>query len=177
MRPAVTSARAPSPPRRTPRPSPAAPRPSFLRSLTHTSPTADSPPPTPRPADASRREAISAVSGLTESFVDAVNLGVVDVFENQKRIESDARALRDKSAKFARVTGEWVAIVDGFDAELRKIGDFERWIRAVEFDLDNITGVVERVARRRGECEEGDDARGEARDDVDDDPSEGDARR
>lgn len=117
------------------------------------------------------------MSGLTESFVDAVNLGVVDVFENQKRIESDARALRDKSAKFARVTGEWVAIVDGFDAELRKIGDFERWIRAVEFDLDNITGVVERVARRRGECEEGDDARGEARDAVDDDPSEGDARR
>ncbi len=119
------------------------------------------------------------MSGLTESFVDAVNLGVVDVFENQKRIESDARALRDKSAKFARVTGEWVAIVDGFDAELRKIGDFERWIRAVEFDLDNITGVVERVARRRGECEEGDDARGEARDDVDDpsEDDEGDARR
>ena len=105
-----------------------------------------------------------------------MNLGVVDVFENQKRIESDARALRDKSAKFARaVTGEWVAIVDGFDAELRKIGDFERWIRAVEFDLDNITGVVERVARRRGNARRATTRGGEARDDVADDPSEGNA--
>ena len=62
---------------------------------------------------------------LTEALVDTVNSGVVDVFENQKRIEEEARALKVKSAKFASVTSEWVRIVQGFDAELREIGDFE----------------------------------------------------
>ena len=91
---------------------------------------------------------MDAVSGLTEALVDTVNSGVVDVFENQKRIEEEARALKVKSAKFARVTSEWVRIVQGFDAELREIGDFEGWIKAMEFDLNNLAGVMEDVAKQ-----------------------------
>ena len=91
---------------------------------------------------------MDAVSGLTEALVDTVNSGVVDVFENQKRIEEEARALKVKSAKFASVTSEWVRIVQGFDAELREIGDFEGWIKAMEFDLNNLTGMMEDVAKQ-----------------------------
>ncbi len=65
-----------------------------------------------------------------------------------QRIEEEARALKVKSAKFARVTSEWVRIVQGFDAELREIGDFEGWIKAMEFDLNNLAGVMEDVAKQ-----------------------------
>ena len=92
---------------------------------------------------------MDAVSGLTEALVDTVDSGVVDVFEKQKRIEEEARALKVKSAKFARVTSEWVPrSAQGFDAELREIGDFEGWIKAMEFDLNNLAGVMEDVAKQ-----------------------------
>jgi hypothetical protein len=71
------------------------------------------PPPSLHVAEVSRRSALNAVSGLTESLVDTVNSGVVDVFENQKKIEEEARELQGKSAKFARVTSEWVRILNG----------------------------------------------------------------
>lgn len=86
------------------------------------------------------------MSALTESLVDTVNSGVVEVFENQKKIEEEARELQAKSAKFARVTSEWVRILNSFDKELREIGDFENWIKSIEFDLNNLTGVMEYVA-------------------------------
>ena len=41
------------------------------------------------------------------------NSGVVDVFENQKKIEEEARELQGKAVKFARVTTEWVRILNG----------------------------------------------------------------
>ena len=37
-------------------------------------------------------------------------------------------------------------ILNGFDKELREIGDFENWIKSIEFDLNNLTGVMEYVA-------------------------------
>lgn len=100
----------------------------------------------PRRSEVSRRSALNAVSGLTESLVDTVNGGVVEVFETQKQIEEEARELQGKCAKFAWVTGEWVRILQGFDKELREIGDFENWIKSIEFDLNNLTGVMEYVA-------------------------------
>ena len=120
--------------------------PSFVRSRHRRLTPPLSPP--PRFPELSRRSAMDAVSGLTEALVDTVNSGVVDVFENQKRIEEEARALKVKSAKFASVTSEWVRIVQGFDAELREIGDFEGWIKAMEFDLNNLTGMMEDVAKQ-----------------------------
>mgnify|MGYP001967710447 FL=1 len=109
--------------------------------------------PTPRPlplpsAEISRDAALASVSGLTEQVVDAVNAGTVEVFENQKRVEEQARELRRKGAKFAGVTSEWVRIVRGFDDDLREIGDFEGWIKRVELDLNNLTQAMKKVAEQ-----------------------------
>lgn len=96
----------------------------------------------------SRDAALASVSGLTEQMVDAVNAGTVEVFENQKRVEEQARELRRKGAKFAGVTSEWVRIVRGFDDDLREIGDFEGWIKRVELDLNNLTQAMKKVAEQ-----------------------------
>jgi hypothetical protein len=80
----------------------------------------------------------------------------VEVFENQKRVEEQARELRRKGAKFAGVTSEWVRIVRGFDDDLREIGDFEGWIKRVEFDLNNLTEAMKKVAEQgTGDAPEG----------------------
>ena len=74
------------------------------------------------------------MSGLTESLIDTVNGGVADVFEEQKQIDGEARALRAKSQKFAQVTGEWVRIVEGFDERLRA-STAEAWNRLISVTL------------------------------------------
>ena len=96
---------------------------------------------------ASRRSAMDAVSGLTEALVDTVDSGVVDVFENQKAHRGGGQGAQGQVRQVCRVT-----LVGphrpGFDAELREIGDFEGWIKAMEFDLNNLAGVMEDVAKQ-----------------------------
>jgi hypothetical protein len=48
-----------------------------------------------------------------------------------------------------------VRIVEGFDERLRGIGDFETWIKKIEFDLNHLGGVLEDIAKRGAEGAEG----------------------
>ena len=133
---------------------PELPFPVLPASINSTDPAA--PFPFPSNTETSRDAALTSVSGLTEQVVDAVNAGTVEVFENQKRVEEQARELRRKGAKFAGVTSEWVRIVRGFDDDLREIGDFEGWIKHVEFDLNNLTEAMKKVAEQgTGDAPEG----------------------
>ena len=44
----------------------------------------------------------------------------------------------------------------GFDDDLREIGDFEGWIKRVEFDLNNLTEAMKKVAEQgTGDAPEG----------------------
>ena len=37
---------------------------------------------------------------------------------------------------------------EGFDDDLREIGDFEGWIKRVELDLNNLTQAMKKVAEQ-----------------------------
>jgi hypothetical protein len=82
-------------------------------------------------------------------LVNTLNGGLADVFEDQKRIAQEALHLKSKSQKFANVTGEWVTIVEGFDARLVAIGNFEAWIKKIEFDLNNLGGAMGKVLTKQ----------------------------
>ena len=97
--------------------------------------------------DVNRREALSAVSNLTDALVDAVNSGVVEVFENQKRVEDEARELLTQATRFQKQTAQWVTSLHTFDQELREIGDFENWLKSMEHDLNNLGSALERIAK------------------------------
>ncbi len=71
------------------------------------------------------------------------------MFEDQKRIAQEALHLKSKSQKFANVSGEWVTIVEGFDARLVAIGNFEAWIKKIEFDLNNLGGAMGKVLTKQ----------------------------
>ena len=52
------------------------------------------------------------MSALTNSLTDSVNHGVVEVFENQKRVEEAARALNETSSKFRERSQAWATSLE-----------------------------------------------------------------
>ena len=59
------------------------------------------------------------------------------------------------------ITLQWTRFLNNFDDALRGIGDFERWVKEVEFDLNNLTGVMKYVEEgaeeERGGADAGDE--------------------
>jgi hypothetical protein len=90
-----------------------------------------------------RREALMSTSALTEALTDSVNAGVVDVFENQKKVEDAARELSDAAGVLKVEASAWARDLESFDKELRAIGDFENWVKAMEHDLATLAGALE----------------------------------
>ena len=90
-----------------------------------------------------RREALMSTSALTEALTDNVNAGVVDVFENQKKVEDAARELSDAAGVLKVEASAWARDLESFDKELRAIGDFENWVKAMEHDLATLAGALE----------------------------------
>ena len=84
-----------------------------------------------------------STSALTEALTDSVNAGVVDVFENQKKVEDAARELSDTASAFKTKASAWARDLESFDKELRAIGDFENWVKAMEHDLATLAGALE----------------------------------
>lgn len=96
-----------------------------------------------------RKDALASVSALTNSLTDSVNHGVVDVFENQKRVEEAARALNETSSKFRERSQAWAVSLEAFDKELRTIGDFENWVKSMEHDLSTLASALEEKVKEK----------------------------
>ena len=89
------------------------------------------------------------MSALTNSLTDSVNHGVVEVFENQKRVEEAARALNETSSKFRERSQAWATSLEELDKELRTIGDFENWVKSMEHDLSTLASALEKKVREK----------------------------
>ena len=76
-------------------------------------------------------------------MTDSVNHGVVEVLENQKQVESSARALNGTGTACRGRSSEWATSLEAFDKELRDIGDFENWVKAMEHDLATLAAALE----------------------------------
>eukprot|EP00982_Pelagococcus_subviridis_P011560 31095-Pelagococcus_subviridis.AAC.4 len=70
-------------------------------------------------------------------------------------------AFRRLSTDASRRRPAWTRFLNNFDDALRGIGDFERWVKEVEFDLNNLTGVMKYVEEgaeeERGGADAGDE--------------------
>lgn len=99
-----------------------------------------------RDADKAKREALAAGAVAAELFVDCVNGGVQEVFINEKRIEQEARALKDTVQRFAQQSNQWLTVFNEFDSALKEIGDFENWIQVMEKDCEVIGTVLSEIS-------------------------------
>ncbi len=82
-----------------------------------------------------------------------LNGGVTAVFENQKKIEAEAKKLQAQVTRFSKQTAQWLQLVEGFNNALKvvirgnmflfsrysslsqEIGDIENWSKNIEQDM------------------------------------------
>ncbi|KAK4358584.1 hypothetical protein RND71_020813 [Anisodus tanguticus] len=100
-----------------------------------------------------KKDAIRSAKRVSELLVDSVNREVQESFVMQKRIEMEIRALAASILQFGKQTDQWLAAshsantaikfsTHGFVASQGEIGDFENWMKTMEFDCKSINAAI-----------------------------------
>ncbi|CAG7880347.1 unnamed protein product [Brassica rapa] len=93
----------------------------------------------------SRKEAIRHAARTADLLVKAVNGGVEECFLNEKRIEAEIRSLAVTVARFGKQTDQWLAATHAVNSAVKEIGDFENWMKTMEFDCKKITAAIRNI--------------------------------
>ncbi|BAT81391.1 hypothetical protein LR48_Vigan07g088800 [Vigna angularis] len=92
-----------------------------------------------------KKDAIRKTARVSDLLVEAVNGGVHESFINQKRIELEIRALAVTITRFMKQTDQWLATTHALNTALKEIGDFENWMKIMEYDCKNITTAIQNI--------------------------------
>ncbi len=90
-----------------------------------------------------RRAAVSSVQKCTVSMVNCLNDGVEQAYENQRKLDKEAKSLQNHSAKYARQTTQWLNLIEGFHKNLKTLGDLEQWACTIETDMQTVCDTLE----------------------------------
>ncbi|KAK8480679.1 hypothetical protein V6N11_009326 [Hibiscus sabdariffa] len=85
-------------------------------------------------AEKAKKDAISKAGRVSDLLVEAVNGGVQESFVNEKRIEAEIRVLASTIARFMKQTDQWLAASHAINTAVKEIGDFENWMKSMDFD-------------------------------------------
>lgn len=92
-----------------------------------------------------KKDACKNALRVSDLLVEAVNGGVQEAFVNEKRIELEIRALSATIARFAKQTDQWLASSHSINTAVKEIGDFENWMKIMEFDCKSITAAISNI--------------------------------
>ena len=67
-------------------------------------------------------------------------------FQTQKVVEQEARSLQAQAAKFSKQTQQWMGCIGAFDQALKELGDFENYVRTLEWEIQTVSDALERAA-------------------------------
>ena len=98
--------------------------------------------------DARRREVLNAVPRVTDALVTSVNQNVSEIFGNQRYIEREVRNLQAQTERFTKQTQQWLACIDGFNNNMKELGDFESYAANVEGDMRTIATAIQMITQR-----------------------------
>ncbi|XP_062522136.1 biogenesis of lysosome-related organelles complex 1 subunit 1-like [Corticium candelabrum] len=90
-----------------------------------------------------RKEAVAAADSVARELVDSLNIGVEKAYQNQKKLDSEAKCLQMHASRFIRQAQQWLAMVEGFNQALKELGDVENWARTIESDMRDIAAGLE----------------------------------
>ena len=90
-----------------------------------------------------KRAAVSSVQKCTVSMVNCLNDGVEQAYENQRKLDKEAKALQSHSAKYVKQTTQWLSLIEGFHKNLKTLGDLEQWACTIETDMQGICDTLE----------------------------------
>ncbi|KAL7201371.1 hypothetical protein ACSBR1_033134 [Camellia fascicularis] len=89
-----------------------------------------------------KKDAIRSAIRVSDVLVDAANGGVQESFVNEKRIELETRALAATVMRFVKQTDRWLAASHAINTAIKEIGDFENWMRTMEFDCKSVSAAI-----------------------------------
>lgn len=101
--------------------------------------------------DRRRKAAVAAVNKCTGAMVDSLNSGVEKSYENQRKLDKEAKALQAHSTRYVKQTGQWLTLVEGFHKNLKSLGDLEQWAKTIEADMRVVVTTLEYAYRGSGE--------------------------
>uniref|UniRef100_A0A9I9DY49 Biogenesis of lysosome-related organelles complex 1 subunit 1 n=1 Tax=Cucumis melo TaxID=3656 RepID=A0A9I9DY49_CUCME len=96
-------------------------------------------------SEKAKKDAIQKAVRVSDLLVDTVNGGVQESFVNQKLIELEIRALATTIARFTKQTDQWLAATHALNTAVKEIGDFENWIKTIDFDCKSITTAIHNI--------------------------------
>jgi len=92
-----------------------------------------------------RKQVVSSISNVSSALLDSVNTEVSSIFNNQKKLEAEAKALQTATQKFSKQTNQWLTIIDNFNNSLKELGDIENWALSIEKDMKAIVSALDYV--------------------------------
>ncbi|CAH9094028.1 unnamed protein product [Cuscuta epithymum] len=90
----------------------------------------------------SKKDAVQSATRVSDLLVDAVNGGVQEAYAIEKKIEMEIRALAASIMRFGKQTDQWLAASHAINTAIKEIGDFENWMKTMEFDCRSITTAI-----------------------------------
>ncbi|KAE8688830.1 Bioproteinsis of lysosome-related organelles complex 1 subunit 1 [Hibiscus syriacus] len=96
-------------------------------------------------AEKAKKDAIMKAGRVSDLLVEAVNGGVQESFVNEKRIEAEIRALASTIARFMKQTDQWLAASHSINTAVKEIGDFENWMKSMDFDCKSINAAIRNI--------------------------------
>ncbi|CAJ2652776.1 biogenesis of lysosome-related organelles complex 1 subunit 1-like [Trifolium pratense] len=96
-------------------------------------------------SEKSKKDAIRKAERVSDLLVEAVNGGVQDSFIYQKRIELEIRALSATITSFTKQTDQWLNATHSLNTALKEIGDFENWMKIMEYDFKSINAAIQNI--------------------------------
>ncbi|GLJ14564.1 hypothetical protein SUGI_0235760 [Cryptomeria japonica] len=95
-----------------------------------------------------KKDAVTTAARVSELLVDSVNSEVQESFINEKRIEFETRALASTVQRYTKQTNQWLTAVRALDSALKEIGDFENWMKIMDYDCESIVLALQYIHKK-----------------------------
>ncbi|KAJ8642512.1 hypothetical protein MRB53_004260 [Persea americana] len=92
-----------------------------------------------------KKDALRTAVRVSDLLVDTVNSGVEESFINEKRIELEIRTLVSIVMRYTKQTNQWLAASHSLNSALKEIGDFENWMKTMEYDCKSINAALRNI--------------------------------
>ncbi|KAG0258303.1 biogenesis of lysosome- organelles complex 1 subunit 1 [Mortierella polycephala] len=96
-----------------------------------------------RENDHLRKEAVQSAGVFSDAVADTLGGRVSQIFLNQKELEQEARNLSVQTARYAKQTAQWLALVEQFDSTLKELGDVQNWVQVIHKDMEQVANSLE----------------------------------
>lgn len=67
-----------------------------------------------------------------------MNVGVKELFSSEKPIEHWGATI----SRFIKLSDQWLSVTHSMNTAIKEIGDFENWMKTMEFDSRSINAAI-----------------------------------